>query len=32
MTNEELKRANEIDYIIKDINDLCNKFERIKKI
>lgn len=30
MTSEKLKRANNINNIIKDINDLCNKFERIK--
>lgn len=30
MTDEKLKRANRINHIIRDINDLSNRFERLK--
>lgn len=30
MTDEKLKRANEINYIIRDIDDLCDRFRRLR--
>lgn len=31
MTDEKLKRANDLNYIIRDINSLYNRFERFKE-